>query len=194
VHYTLQEYLHLRKEECFPDIERHIAQVCLKYLSYNNIRSRFFEPGWTAGTLTQKFPFLQYAATGWGHHAKELPLESIQEYALPFLLDKSVQSVAARVHDSISPQLHIQQPVLRSTGDTSGLHTTAKFGLLELTSLLLSEGLKVNQRDAGGSTPLHLAASAGHSETVKALLEHGAYVDVVDDGMNTFGSSCYKRL
>lgn len=58
--------------------------------------------------------------------------------------------------------------------DTTPIVQAAKFGLKDITELLLKKGIYVNQCDAKGVTPLEAAAGNNHIAVVQLLLEHGA--------------------
>lgn len=60
--------------------------------------------------------------------------------------------------------------------------TAAKFGRLEVVTLLLTIGASIN---AGNSTPLHCAAQSGHRILVNYLLSMGMFVDIEDQEKTT---------
>ena len=74
------------------------------------------------------------------------------------------------------------------TGDVTGftaLHLTAAWNRLDMTTLLIEAGAKVNARfPANRQTPLHFAASQGARDTALALITAGAEIDATDsDGL-----------
>ena len=74
------------------------------------------------------------------------------------------------------------------TGDVTGftaLHLTAAWNRLDMTTLLIEAGAKVNARfPASRQTPLHFAASQGARDTALALITAGAEIDATDsDGL-----------
>ena len=65
----------------------------------------------------------------------------------------------------------------------SALDEAAWRGQTALVSLLLSNGAKVNEKNAdGGYTPLHEAAIKGHDDTVQVLIAAGADLNARDGG------------
>src|SRR5665811_2042505 len=67
---------------------------------------------------------------------------------------------------------------LYSPRQTTGLHLTARVGLMYLSKRLLSDlGRNINNladlKDSDGRTPLSWAAEGGHDAVVKLLLEAG---------------------
>lgn len=62
-----------------------------------------------------------------------------------------------------------------SKGD-SPLHSAARFGLLEVVSVLL-EHSAINSTNNDGKTALHEAATQGNLAVLKLLIEKGAEVD-----------------
>lgn len=58
----------------------------------------------------------------------------------------------------------------------SALHCACKKGHIEIVSLLLSHGARVNSAVASltGNLPIHYACKYGHAEALKILLRHGA--------------------
>lgn len=71
VHYTAQQYFEHNQRKLFPAAEVGITAVCLTYLSFS-----VFETG-PCQTVTEfdgrldSYPFYDYAARNWGHHARE---------------------------------------------------------------------------------------------------------------------------
>ncbi|CAC5393883.1 unnamed protein product [Mytilus coruscus] len=59
-------------------------------------------------------------------------------------------------------------------GNFTALHDMCHDGNLELTNLLIQQGLPVNEENYLGLTPLHLASHEGHTSIVELLLNHGA--------------------
>ncbi|XP_076304678.1 ankyrin-3-like [Tachypleus tridentatus] len=63
--------------------------------------------------------------------------------------------------------------------------TATKFGLLEYTQKLLSQGVDVNSSNLLGVSALHFAAKEGHYDVVKELIKNGADVNAKTIKLNT---------
>ena len=76
---------------------------------------------------------------------------------------------------------------------TTGLHTTAQYGYLDIGQLLVGRGCNVNLPDNYGLTPLHYAAKTNHKDIAEFLLSSGADSNLVDKNGWTplHYASCY---
>lgn len=54
------------------------------------------------------------------------------------------------------------------------MHVAAKWGKVNMVSLLLDKGANIESKTRDGLTPLHCAARSGHEQVVDMLLERGA--------------------
>lgn len=73
-------------------------------------------------------------------------------------------------------------------GDDHGfspLHWAAKEGHLNLVTLLIQRGARVNATNMGDDTPLHLATAHGHRDIVNLLLKNKADINFVNEHGNT---------
>nr|CAG4636933.1 EOG090X04G6 [Ceriodaphnia reticulata] len=73
-------------------------------------------------------------------------------------------------------------------GDDHGfspLHWAAKEGHLNLVTLLIQRGARVNATNMGDDTPLHLATAHGHRDIVSLLLKNKADINFVNEHGNT---------
>ena len=69
---------------------------------------------------------------------------------------------------------------------TSPLHVASEKGNVEVVSLLLKHGTRVDLRDGGGRSPLHIASEKGNVEVAKLLLEHEVLdVNLQDNELQT---------
>ena len=62
-------------------------------------------------------------------------------------------------------------------GGKTALHMAAMNGKVDIISILIARGAKVDNQDEEGVTPLMLAASTGKIEAVQALLAQGAKIE-----------------
>nr|CAG4651746.1 EOG090X04G6 [Triops cancriformis] len=73
-------------------------------------------------------------------------------------------------------------------GDDHGfspMHWAAKEGHLNIVTMLIQRGARVNATNLGDDTPLHLAAAHGHKEIVQLLLKNRADINFVNEHGNT---------
>lgn len=80
--------------------------------------------------------------------------------------------------------------------DSSGENAMVKAssgGHVEIMSLLLQQGVYVNQASYSGTTPLLSATQSCHIDAVRLLLDNGAIVDMVDDFGDTSFMSAARQ-
>ena len=161
VHYTLQEYLF--RPGIMPDAHKVLAQSCLTYLNYEEVK------GLPANHIPNlgDMPFLEYSSLFWGSHAKVKPSDQAKSLALELLnLDGNHISASLLVEKIASshscPLPHHLWP---------GLHCAAYFGVTEVVAAYIGgEGHDINQSDCMGYTALIWAAQQGNEEVVRLLL------------------------
>ncbi|MCJ1470533.1 hypothetical protein MMC07_009179 [Pseudocyphellaria aurata] len=188
VHYTAQEYFHQLKEEWNLRAQLMIASSCLTYLSFSNFKSGSCRTEKEFTSRHEKNPFLDYAARHWGLHILTVQ-EGVCELACSFLQHGNLVSCALQAM-SLDANLHgnnynfswLEYLRFGNSWESTGLHLTAKLGLLYLSKELLMRSreenvISVNSKDSSGHTPLWLAASYGHGHLVKLLVDNGAEVN-----------------
>ncbi|KAM0258573.1 hypothetical protein ACHAQJ_003744 [Trichoderma viride] len=204
VHYTVQEYFESTKDQWFPKAQQIITTACVTYLLFEDFSTGLCRTDEELEERLQGYPFYDYAAQNWGHHALE-----ITEYRLVLtFLEKQSQleaSTQVLLLDQHSPD-HFSR-------NMNGPHLAAFFGLeavvqeqqykWDLNSqdhynrtplswaaergheaiiqLLLKAGAEIDSKDKRDRTPLFWAASGGHEAVVKLLLEAGAEIDSKDE-------------
>lgn len=63
------------------------------------------------------------------------------------------------------------------------LHSAAKGGLTEFIRMLMSNGLKADEKNIYGQTPFHFAAAGGHKEVVRLFFKKGFDINIkTNDG------------
>lgn len=164
VHFSVNEFLHEKREELFDNPDSSLAASCLTYMA-------IAAPG--LGTV-QEWPFWDYAACYWGIHAEnscdgpaEAPLRSFAfsparlkawvGYVLSKQWARSDRSSGLWLLNFIAP-------------DPSALHLASIFGLEQTIVECLERGIDVNKQDATGATPLMLAAAIGRESILNLLL------------------------
>jgi len=183
VHHSLEEYLRDHDHGLFQEGHLQIAKTCLKYMTLDSLKTMPFKNRADFAVALADLPFLEYACLEWGHHARLVPLDEIQDLALPLLHNSLSLLVVARVRDFHTPDFRKWRakmwPWALSGG--AGISIATSFGLTELVRLLISQsksGLCINPRNMYGSTPLHEAAMYGYEDTAELLIAHGA--DLLD--------------
>jgi hypothetical protein len=190
VHYTTQEYFECVRLEWNPGAQEEMAVACLTYLSFNTFRSGSDKVGsesfeaWIEHRqasdkafeqrLTED-PFFDYLARYWSEYVRIV--ESVVfDLALAFLYDEA--SVDCTTQGALTPNYKYEGYGRRFPRRISGLHLTARCGLLHLTERLLADkdgdtDVRTDSKDSDGETPLFLAAWYGHEAVVKLLLDTG---------------------
>ena len=177
VHYTLQEYLISIEQSLFPRGQTLTTNICLTYLCLDSVIEGSGLEIQQIEMVLQNFPFLQYATTQWGHHAREATVSEIWDLTSKFLFDESRISFARKVTDLSLPRMPEIQYIAQDPHYESGLHLAVNFGLDSIVALLLDRGVDVNSEDTYRNTPLHIAALRGHLSIAKCLLQRGVRVD-----------------
>ena len=186
VHYTLQEYLS-HNLDFFPNPHSRIAEVCLTYLNFREVRG--ISP--TLHSVPQTVPFVEYASCHWGTHAKRETTERVKALALKLLdgYDKHISSKVLLLRGmSIGGRPFDRKDC--PTGFT-GLHGAAYFGCLDITVALLEMGKwDAREADFDGKTAVAWASRRGHEEVVRILLE---WSDVNPARPNKYGQKLVLR-
>ncbi|KAH7020440.1 hypothetical protein EDB80DRAFT_222061 [Ilyonectria destructans] len=158
IHITAKQYIADSLIKWFPDSspELRIADVCATYLSFTD-----FNDGPCPTTAEFKarcnaYRLYEYAATHWGHHAREASVSS--EPIMKFLQNPG--NVNASIQALLQP----------SPREVSGLHLAAHFGLSHVTDAILAVGIHPNCVDSNGHTPLWWAVREDRVSAVKSSL------------------------
>ncbi|KAF3271318.1 hypothetical protein TWF217_005716 [Orbilia oligospora] len=173
VHFSFQEYLHTRGEYYFNRGHERIAKPCLTYLCFDRILA---SPASDGDVLLRNFPFLDYAASQWGHHTrKEINLsKQSTDLSVSYLLQmqSSLRSSLVFLLKNLSSEYRVNTE--NFFGSFSGFHIAAYLGAhLEVFKLLTSrkpEDIDLKER-YNNRTPLSYAVEAGHLEVVRHLID-----------------------
>ena len=175
VHYTTQEYFERIRESWNPRAQHEIATACLTYLSHETFASGASKNSGDFQKRIKENPFFRYAATNWARHIFTIQ-EEVSQMALLFLQDEALLTSTSQMLYADDHLLHYLSPYHYELPEsTTGLHLTARFGLLHLSKELLNTFsetvlLYANSQDTHDQTPLMCAAFNGHEEVVKLLL------------------------
>ena len=175
VHYTTQEYFERVCLKWNPKAQKEIAAACLTYLSFNTFRSGSCVSDEAFERRLAENAFFDYSAHYWSEHVR--PVESATSgLALAFLCDQALVDCTAQ--GAFTPNYKFPGYSKNFPIRTSGLHLTARYGLLRLTEGLLigkygDSNIGADSKDSDGRTPLLWAAVKGHEAIVKLLLDTG---------------------
>ncbi|KAI9931980.1 hypothetical protein AWENTII_010289 [Aspergillus wentii] len=176
VHYTTHEYLERTWTTWFPDAHLYLAQVCIKYLSYNQFAVRVCT-SW--GELTERLtgsPLYDYAARHWGYHARDA-YSKVEELVVSFL--QSSPALASSIQPLFSGSLGLIPTWIIA------IHPAAHFGLNRSIPQLLGQLANCNDQDSHGQTALHWAVKGSQTETVELLLQKGSDINMADTNGRT---------
>jgi ankyrin repeat protein len=176
VHYTIQEYFEHVRLEWNPGAQEAIAVACLTYLSLDTFRSGSCADDEAFEQRLAKNAFFDYSAHYWSEHVR-LVENTTSRLALAFLCDEAL--VDSTIQAASVPNSKYTGYSRSFPNCTSGLHLTARYGLLYLTERLLMgkhgySNIGADSNDENyGRTPLSWAAAKGHEAVVKLLLDTG---------------------
>lgn len=177
VHRTAKEYLDGSAARVFfPGAQKEISEACLAAISPDEVVDECYRNGASLSRVSKK-GFLDYAATYWGLHAREVDEEEqtvqvlIKTFLNKLLWRRPPLDYPGGKADGMPSGLGIGKYI----NDWSGLHLLAYFGITGKAKRLLEQGSNINgQENALGVSPLHCAVYQGNDEMVEFLLEKGA--------------------
>jgi ankyrin repeat protein len=189
-HHSVGEYLKLETCELLPRTDQDITRTCLACLSFNRFPEGDYTQWQDLEEWLTSYPFYKYAATNWGHHARESSLP--KEELMDFLDDRSAvkNSIAVLMVDkSFRAHTYVADPPKPES--VTSLHLVTHFRLTDLVQELLSTAPDSDPGDSQGRTPLSYAAELGYEDIVYLFLQAGAEVNSrgLEDHANTGESS-----
>ena len=181
VHHTVEEFLKQpeKENEYFPAAKKNIALICVTYM-------RFEDFNHVSDDMQKRnlgFPFLNYAAMHWGHHAtKCLEHEPALYQTFADVLDQdsiplgSLQVIAAKVLQKPQPE---RIPVWKT--NLRQIHLAIVCGLDTMVEMMLSrEDVNIEELGFKDETSLHMAARSSSKRVTNLLLEHKAKVNATN--------------
>ncbi|KAJ5935902.1 hypothetical protein N7454_005200 [Penicillium verhagenii] len=164
IHYTTKEFFERAPQHA--EAQAEISATCLTYLSLEAFNIGFCSTDASLDSRIQKYPFYDYAAQNWGHHAGDLP----ENLMLKFLsseaeVSASYQAMMVRKYDHL-PHKYSQAMPRHMTG----AHLATYFNFMKVMITLLLKGHDMDSKNSVGRTPLSLAAENGHVRLVWLLL------------------------
>ncbi|KAL9118809.1 MAG: hypothetical protein Q9187_004635 [Circinaria calcarea] len=184
VHYTTQEYFELERTRAryFPTAHADIAKTCLTYLSFTTFADGSCSDLYELTDRCKTYPFLEYAAAKWGHHAHASSETTVLPEIIKFLVQSSNASFSSQMK-LLESESRESNPVSdlkyqrRCNYVTPGLCIAASFDLKETVKTLLDEGADIGANDSEGLTALHWAAVYGCGSVLELLLEDGTNIE-----------------
>lgn len=174
VHYALQEFFHDQREEIFPLGEVELAEVCITYLLFDDFVRGCCEDKAAIEHLIEDFPFLRYASSYWGHHARNSHWDRISELALKLLHSPAPRSLSLQI-DRFSHGYRVKYWEADEVNSETAFLRACRFGLQTAVSRMLdSEDIDIDAATHIGTTALIRAASSGQVDLVKLLISRGA--------------------
>ena len=181
VHATLSEYLEANSPQLFSAPQLDLAEKCLTYLSYEDIRDYLLDAqqNTTPASLRSRLPFLEYAVMHWGVHAKGFEKELLSQISV--FLRREAPNINSLISLDTPPNAPLQAD-LDSYPGMYAINPLITATVLDLRLVLqdLLGSYDVNSRDSKGRTALHFAVSWSNLAVVKQLLAAGADPNVLD--------------
>jgi hypothetical protein len=135
VHTTTREYFENLKVTWFPDAEKDIATTCVTYISFNIFESGFCQTGEELEERLRSYPFYDYAAYNWGHHARaaaEVEKLKLEQLILDLLENEAKVSSCSQAMMASDLWYNGKNPT-----QMTGVHLVAYFGLRKAMIALL---------------------------------------------------------
>ena len=97
VHYSFQQYLEQKAETLFPEAQVEIVRTCLTYLCFEDFAHGPCHEDQDFKVRLKRWPLLNYAAPGWGQHARQGAEEACRDMIVSFLSQSAKMSAAVQV-------------------------------------------------------------------------------------------------
>ena len=200
-HNTVQEFIRRHYSADFHSTEAAIAKACASYLSFRDFNNGFCKTDDEFKTRLETYPFYDYAARNWGHHAREVFMFDGAADGAELkkgLTEHLVQSILAPGNDAVlAGSVQAMMVFQRYTNFSQdvpqkmfGLHLASYFGLHPAVIELFKGSPKpeLEAKDSYGRTPLSWAAQRGNETVVEWLLKQGANANT--EATATFMDKC----
>ena len=177
-HRTAQEYFDKTRDRWFETASASLTCVSLHYMSLGELAKPcggIYEDK-DFDVRRKAYPLLEYAYPYWGDHACEAGLHlETQAAIIDYVRDTDKIAAWTQAAWYLRSAERAEWDIRKGA---NALHVCAWFGLTDVVSRLLDEGLDVNAADPTyKQTPLMYACRRGQSATVAKLLESGADIN-----------------
>ena len=177
-HRTAQEYFDKTQDRWFANASANLARISLHYMSLEELAKPcggLYEDK-EFDARKKAYPLIEYAYVFWGDHAHEAePHPEAQAAVFQYVSDPDKIAAWTQAAWYLNSTERAEWDIRKGA---NSLLVCAWFGLTNVASKLLDEGLDVNAADPNyKQTPLMYACRRGQSATVAKLLEYGADVN-----------------
>lgn len=180
-HATVREFLLEERSDIFDDHKLEVACICIRYLAQPAFE---LGPAQSSKELTSRlheYPLLDYTASHWGSHAKDLQSELTVEIAKLTGNINLVANAAQVFHYRRRTKSQLAElAFLELPRNFNKLHLLALWGLASIATLQAPTYAEITAPDSLGWTPLHWAAARGHADMIAFLLSRGAPIEAKD--------------
>jgi ankyrin repeat protein len=171
VHFTTQQYFDRSRSKWFGDANMDITKACMTYLLFDEFGNGPCENEDMVRQRRRSYPFYDYAAANWGHHAKQCGSDGVKltdMYKHPQHVDSMSQALMAKIYWPLKVGFEDQ-----FAKGMTGLHMAAFFHFQEMAEHYLNQGVPPDCPDSHQRTPLCWAAMQGDVGIVKLLIDTG---------------------
>lgn len=186
IHYTIREYFPLRARTVFMDAQTQIALTCLTCVSFDEFGDGPCADDESFEKRLIAHPFLDYAASYWGDHARGPPEHDLKHLALAFLSSspKTLCSLQVKYLHYFNYDRY-KDYSQRFVDGIPGVALAAMLGLVTIINTMIRYGADIEARDAIGATALHRSIIAGSEKATRLLIQKGADVSVCTESRST---------
>ena len=182
VHYSLEEYFCKFSKEEFPHGYSQIAETCLTYLNFDQLRQHCANLD-DLRENRNKYAFLDYAARYWGTYVKQQPNDELANLA-KVIVDHESERPPCAIQALFLELVILDNPSIPQK--FSGIHAIAFFGWCEMVEYFCEMERNVDLKDDHSQTPLSWAAKEGHKAVVQWLRERNNIdINVTDNDKRT---------
>ena len=202
VHLLLHEYFTERCrifEQTLEQGQAYITRTCLRYIMFQPLTVNLLpqtgqDSPASEAQIRSLYPFLDYAASRWGHHLRNSGKreESIVKLAQTYLsMDPQKRYWSQR---SLCRHIDRHESLGSFVMSFSKLHIAAYFGINSVLSRLKLEDTELNSKDTMGRTPLTWAIERENTEMMQLLLHNHVKVEywykIVSESSGGRAGSC----
>lgn len=172
IHPQVKQEIMQSRAYCSSDIASHwdITELCLTYLTVDEIRNREFTDGNCETSLPQTwhFDFIEYAVKYWPTHARRAIIEPVHlERIIKCLSSKATMRKWCQLETDIS-----YVPACRRNSLVSPLYFAAQHGLQDVVQTLLSKESVHAHDNCSQRLTLALSVRNGFHKVARLLIDH----------------------